>query len=169
MSRHNYAMWYFGRIVTYNNHHTMISRPRNLSSKYRPRFLVIFLMTDIGLTTTWITSVRNTLFLSLDWATVIQRNILVHFGGKHFFFLPVWLESRIHHGWNQPRKSRSEGGGVGRGYTRNSCTLHLPSPPTCSIPVSGYIQGGPERMQYLRSIISGKRGTEWNSCVHYCV
>ena len=31
------------------------------------------------------------------------------------------------------------------------------------------IQGGPERMQHCRSIISRKRGTEWNSCVHYCV
>ena len=31
------------------------------------------------------------------------------------------------------------------------------------------IQGGPERMQHLRSIISRKRGTEWKSCVHYCV
>ena len=32
-----------------------------------------------------------------------------------------------------------------------------------------YIQGGPERMQHLRSITSRKRGTEWKSCVHYCV
>ena len=31
------------------------------------------------------------------------------------------------------------------------------------------IQGGPERMQHLRSIISRKRGTELKSCVHYCV
>ena len=32
------------------------------------------------------------------------------------------------------------------------------------------IQGGPERMQHLRSIkISRKLGTEWKSCVHYCV
>ena len=32
-----------------------------------------------------------------------------------------------------------------------------------------YIQGGPERMQHLRSIISKKRGTEWKMCVHYCL
>ena len=32
-----------------------------------------------------------------------------------------------------------------------------------------WIQGGPERMQHLRSIISRKRGTEWKSCAHYCV
>ena len=31
------------------------------------------------------------------------------------------------------------------------------------------IQGGPERMQHLRSIISRKGGTEWKSFVHYCV
>ena len=32
-----------------------------------------------------------------------------------------------------------------------------------------YIQGGPERMEHFRAIISRKRGTEWKSCVHYCV
>ena len=31
------------------------------------------------------------------------------------------------------------------------------------------IQGGPERMQHIWSIISRKRGTEWKSCVHYCI
>ena len=31
------------------------------------------------------------------------------------------------------------------------------------------IQGDPERIQHLRSIISRKQGTEWKSCVHYCV
>ena len=31
------------------------------------------------------------------------------------------------------------------------------------------IQGGPERMQHLRSIISRKQGTELKSWVHYCV
>ena len=39
---------------------------------------------------------------------------------------------------------------------------------TCRIPPTS-IQGGPERTQHLRSIISRKRGTEWKSCVHYCI
>ena len=31
------------------------------------------------------------------------------------------------------------------------------------------MQGGPERMQHLRSIISRQRGRKWKSCVHWCV
>ena len=49
--------------------------------------------------------------------------------------------------------------------TLNQKTNHNPYCYSLSLDV----QGGPNRMQHLRSIISKNLGTEWKICVHYCV